>query len=138
MWSFYSAYFICTTAHPTMASGGICTYDPEISPYRYYHNNGTTLKTGQWVIVPGYTAPVCVFTTSACRPDQHVNSGCCETTKNIDHEATVDLWILVGFLLPYFGFQFWKKYSRRKFEAKMAGITPAVFIFKGKCDDSPP
>ena len=108
-----------------MASGGICTYDPEISPYRYYHNNGTTLKTGQWVIVPGYTAPVCVFTTSACRPDQHVNSGCCETTKNIDHEATVDLWILVGFLLPYFGFQFWKKYSRRKFEAKMAGIKKA-------------
>ena len=25
-----------------------------------------------------------------------------------------------------------------KAEAKIAGITPAVFIFNGKCDDSPP
>ena len=25
-----------------------------------------------------------------------------------------------------------------KAEAKIAGITPAVLIFKGKCDDSPP
>ena len=25
-----------------------------------------------------------------------------------------------------------------KADAKIAGITPAVFIFKGKCDDSPP
>ena len=25
-----------------------------------------------------------------------------------------------------------------KAEAKIAGITPAVFIFSGKCDDSPP
>ena len=23
-------------------------------------------------------------------------------------------------------------------DAKMAGITPAVFIFKGRCEDSPP
>ena len=28
--------------------------------------------------------------------------------------------------------------SNNKAEAKIAGITPAVFIFKGKCDDSPP
>ena len=28
--------------------------------------------------------------------------------------------------------------NNNKAEAKMAGITPAVFIFKGKCDDSPP
>ena len=25
-----------------------------------------------------------------------------------------------------------------KAEAKIAGITPAVFIFRGRCDDSPP
>ena len=25
-----------------------------------------------------------------------------------------------------------------KADAKIAGITPAVFIFNGKCDDSPP
>ena len=25
-----------------------------------------------------------------------------------------------------------------KAEAKMAGITPAVFIFKGRCEESPP
>ena len=28
--------------------------------------------------------------------------------------------------------------SNNKADAKIAGITPAVFIFKGKCDDSPP
>jgi len=28
--------------------------------------------------------------------------------------------------------------SNSKAEAKIAGITPAVFIFNGKCDDSPP
>ena len=28
--------------------------------------------------------------------------------------------------------------SNNKAEAKIAGITPAVFIFKGKCEDSPP
>ena len=28
--------------------------------------------------------------------------------------------------------------SSNKAEAKIAGITPAVFIFNGKCDDSPP
>ena len=28
--------------------------------------------------------------------------------------------------------------SNNKAEANMAGITPAVFIFNGKCDDSPP
>ena len=28
--------------------------------------------------------------------------------------------------------------NNNKADAKIAGITPAVFIFKGKCDDSPP
>ena len=28
--------------------------------------------------------------------------------------------------------------SKSKADAKIAGITPAVFIFRGKCDDSPP
>ena len=28
--------------------------------------------------------------------------------------------------------------SNSNAEAKIAGITPAVFIFKGKCEDSPP
>jgi hypothetical protein len=28
--------------------------------------------------------------------------------------------------------------SNNKADAKIAGITPAVFIFNGKCDDSPP
>ena len=28
--------------------------------------------------------------------------------------------------------------SNSRAEANMAGITPAVFIFKGKCEDCPP
>ncbi len=28
--------------------------------------------------------------------------------------------------------------SSNRADAKIAGITPAVFIFKGKCEDSPP
>ena len=28
--------------------------------------------------------------------------------------------------------------SNNKADANIAGITPAVFIFRGRCDDSPP
>ena len=108
-----------------MATSKVCTFDPETSPYRYYYKNGTTVATGQWVNVQGYTAPVCVFKTSACRPDEHVNTGCCGTTKKLDQESSVFLWIMIGFLVPYFGFQFWKKYSQRKLDAKKAAIRKA-------------
>ena len=114
---FFVRHFYPTLQHVIMATGDVCTYDPETSPYRYYHKNGTTATTGHLVSVEGYSAPVCVFTASACRPDQPLSSVCCETTKRVDREADVNVWMLVAFLVPYLGFQIWKRYSRQKLEA---------------------
>ena len=44
--------------------------------------------------------------------------------KNVSNSAKPKLEIVTG--------------KSSKAEANIAGITPAVFIFKGRCDDSPP
>ena len=104
----------------TLAPDGVCTYDPETSPYRYYHANGTTVAAGRSVSVPGFTVPVCVFTTDACRPDIHLSTGCCETTKKVDKESDVWLYPFVGFMVPYVAFQFWKRSRQRQYLAQVA------------------
>ena len=47
-----------------------------------------------------------------------------EICKNVSDSANPKLEIVIG--------------NNNNAEANIAGITPAVFIFNGRCDDSPP
>jgi hypothetical protein len=80
-----------------------CTFDPLNpiqSPYKFFYPNGSVVTSGYLINVDGYDDPICIYETKACEDNSFTNS-CCESSNSLDAAASVWLYSLIAFGVPY-------------------------------------